>query len=117
MGCPAIEVMKMEELMNQFKKLAPFITSNVKARVTAEMDDSQVMATIHEEIIGFFDKNKAATVEYLTFNEDQRRTFSAVMYELLKPLAEAFKGGVNPKYKEYVEKSGKTGARNFIVNA
>lgn len=107
----------MEKILNQFKKVAPFIVESVKARVTAEMIDAEVMLIIHEEIMTFFQKQQQMTNEYLTFDEDKRATFAAVMYEILAPMAASFKGGVNQKYAEYVEKTGKTGALNFIINA
>lgn len=39
------------------------------------------------------------------------------MYDVLAPLASSFKDMVNPQYAAYVERTGKTGALNFIVNA
>lgn len=107
----------MENILNQFKKVAPFIVEGVKARVTAEMTDAEVMVVIHEEIMTFFQKQQQMTNEYLAFDEDKRSTFAAVMYEILTPMAASFKGGINPKYAAYVEKTGKTGAFNFITNA
>mgnify|MGYP000117019656 CR=1 FL=1 len=111
------EEIKMENIMNQFKKVAPLIVDGVKARVTAEMTDAEIMLIIHEEIVTFFQKQQQMTNEYLAFDEDKRATFAAVMYEILAPMAASFKGGINPKYAEYVEKTGKTGALNFIINA
>lgn len=111
------EEIKMENILNQFKKVAPFIVEGVKARFTAEMTDAEVMVVIHEEIMTFFQKQQQMTNEYLAFDEDKRSTFAAVMYEILTPMAASFKGGINQKYAEYVEKTGKTGAFNFIINA
>lgn len=107
----------MENILNQFKKVAPFIAEGVKARVTAEMTDAEVMVVTHEEIMTFFQKQQQMTNEYLAFDEDKRSTFAAAMYETLTPMADSFKGGINQKYAEYVEKTGKTGAFNFIINA
>lgn len=107
----------MENIMNEFKKLAPFITENVKSRISNEMTDKQVMNIIHEEIIAYFNKQQQMTMEYLAFNEDKRISFAAVMYEILAPLASVFKDAVNPKYAEYVESTGKSGALNFITGA
>ncbi|EPC5388246.1 hypothetical protein AB6864_24650 [Serratia proteamaculans] len=103
--------------IEQFKKIAPAIVENVKARVTSEMAVDEIMHAIHEEILSFFVKQQQMALEYVTFNEDQRANFAALMYSLLEPLAGAFKGIVNPKYAAYVAATGKTGARNFMVNA
>ena len=103
--------------IEQFKKVAPVIVENVKARVTNGMAEEEIMHVIHDEILSFFVKQQQMTIEYVTFNEDQRTNFAALMYKLLEPLAGAFKGTVNPKYAAYVAATGKTGARNFIVNA
>lgn len=107
----------MENILNQFKKVAPFIVEKVKARATAEMADAEVMVVIHEEIVTYFQKQQQMATEYLSFDEDKRATFAAVMYEILAPMASSFKGGINPKYAEYVEKTGKTGAFNFITHS
>ena len=107
----------MENILNQFKKVAPFIVANVKAHVTAEMTDAEVMAVIHEEIVAYFNKQQQMTAEYLAFGEDKRATFAGVMYEILAPMAASFKDAVNPKYAAYVAATGKTGALNFITNA
>lgn len=101
----------------QFKKLAAAIVVNVKTRVTNEMSVDEIMHTIHEEILSFFVKQQQMAIEYVTFNEDQRANFAELMYSLLEPLAGAFKGMENPKYAAYVAATGKTGARNFMVNA
>lgn len=107
----------MKNIIEQFKKVAPFIVTNVKARVTAEMSETEIGQVIHEEIMNFFTKQQQMTTEYLTFDADKRAAFASAMYELLAPLAEAFKDAVNPKYAAYVESTGKTGALNFITNA
>lgn len=104
-------------MINEFKKIAPAIVENVKVRITAEMTEEQIMMVIHEEIISYFTKQQQMFVEYMTFNEDQRATFAAVMYDVLAPLAASFKGSVNPLYDAYVKRTGKTGALNFIINA
>lgn len=104
-------------MINEFKKIAPAIVENVKVRITAEMNEEQIMMVIHEEIISYFTKQQQMFVEYMTFNEDQRATFAAVMYDVLAPLAASFKGSVNPLYDAYVKRTGKTGALNFIINA
>lgn len=104
-------------MINEFKKIAPAIVENVKLRITADMTEQQIMMVIHEEIVSYFTKQQQMFVEYMTFNEDQRATFAAVMYDVLSPLASSFKDMVNPQYAAYVERTGKTGALNFIVNA
>ena len=57
-------------MINEFKKIAPAIVESVKARVTNEMTDEEVMAVIHEEIVSYFDKQQQMMVEYLTFNQE-----------------------------------------------
>lgn len=108
---------EIAQQIEQFKKVAPAIVSNVKARITDDMAAEEIMRVIHDEILSFFVKQQQMTVEYVIFNEDQRINFAALMYTLLEPLAGAFKGTVNPKYAAYVAATGKTGARSFIVNA
>lgn len=103
--------------IEQFKKIAPAIVENVKARVTSAMESDEIMQAIHEEILNFFVKQQQMAVEYMAFTEGQRTQFSALMYTLLEPLAGAFKGKENPKYSAYVAATGKTGALNFMVNA
>ncbi len=103
--------------IEQFKKIAPAIVENVKARVTSEMESDEIIQAIHEEILSFFIKQQRMTVEYMAFNEEQREEFSSQMYTLLEPLAGKFKGKENPKYSAYVACTGKTGALNFMVNA
>ena len=56
-------------------------------------------------------------IQYLAFTEDQRREFAGIMYELMKPLTENVKPAWNPKYLEYVERTGNTGALNYMTNA
>ena len=107
----------MEDIMNQFKKIAPFITASTKARISESMDESQIAEVIHEEILAYFAKQQNMAAQHMQFNSLQRATFAGVMYEMLKPMAEAFKEIVNPLYAEYVSKSGKSGALNYITNA
>lgn len=103
--------------IEQFKKIAPAIVENVKARVTSGMASDEIAQAIHEEILSFFVKQQQMAVEYMTFNEGQRTNFTELMYTLLEPLAGAFKGKENPKYTAYVAATGKTGSLNFMVNA
>lgn len=107
----------MEKVIEQFTKVASFIAGNVKSRITSEMNDEEVMTVIHEEIVSFFNKQQQMTVEYLSFSKDKRAAFATAMYDLLQPLAAAFKPSINPLYAEYVKASGKTGALNFITKA
>ncbi len=107
----------MQNIMNQFKKIAPYIVDAVKVRLAPGMTDADVMVIIHEEILAYFDKQQKMAVEALTFTADQKRVFSGVMYDLLKPLAAELAKGSNPLYDAYVAKSGKTGALNYITNA
>lgn len=107
----------MQNMINQFTKIAPFIVASVKERITASMDEAQVCEVIHEEILAYFTKQQSMTLQYVQFDDQQRATFATVMYELLKPMAEKFKDAVNPLYAEYVRASGKAGALNYITNA
>lgn len=107
----------MQNIIAQFKKVAPFIVTNVKASVTAEMSETEIGQVIHEEIMSFSTKQQQMTTEYFTFDADKRAAFASAMYELIAPLAEAFKDSANPNYAAYVANTGKTGALNFITNA
>lgn len=107
----------MQNIMNQFKKIAPYIVKAVKVRVAPGMADTDVMAIIHEEILAYFDKQQKMAVEVLTFTAEQKRVFSGVMYDLLKPLAAEFAKCTNPLYEAYVAESGKTGALNYMTKA
>lgn len=114
---PLNEGKRMEKVIIQFKKFAGFITENVKSRITSEMTNEEAMTVIHEEIISYFNKQQQMTHEYISFGQDARSAFASAMYDLLQPLAAAFKPGSNPLYAEYVKASGKTGALNFITKA
>lgn len=107
----------MESIMNEFKKIAPYIVDAVKVRVGPDMSEIDAMAIIHEEILAYFDKQQKMAVEALTFTADQKRVFSGVMYDLLKPLTTEFVKCTNPLYDAYVAQSGKTGALNYMTNA
>lgn len=104
-------------MINEFKKIAPYIVENARAVVTAEMSDEEVMKVIHAEIIAFFEKQQNMFTQYLTFTDEQRYAFAEIMYSSIAPLAKEMKKTLNPLYVEYVERTGKTGARNFIANA
>jgi len=45
-------------MINEFKKIAPYIADAVKSRVTNEMSDDEVMKIIHSEIVSFFEKTE-----------------------------------------------------------
>ena len=75
------------------------------------------MEVIHEEILFFFEKGQQMTIEFLVFTPDQRATFIGLMYEIAKPIADQMEQNLNPNYQAYVQRTGKTGARNFIINA
>lgn len=104
-------------MINEFKKIAPYIVENVKTIATSDMSDEEVMKVIHAEIISFFEKQQNMFIQYLTFTDDQRRTFVEIMYSAIAPLAKEMQQTLNPLYVEYVERTGKTGAKNFIINA
>ncbi len=104
-------------MINEFKKIAPYIVENVKALVTPDMSDDEVMKLIHAQIIAFFEKQQNMFTQYLTFTDMQRLSFAEIMYTAIAPLAKEMKQSLNPVYVEYVQRTGKTGAKNFITNA
>lgn len=107
----------MQKMIDQFTKgYAPAVLARVKAQVTPDMDEQQVMALIHEQIISSFEARSALTVAHLTSGPDERQEFAGLMYDLLAPLAKSMgPAPVNPVYAEYVSRTGKTGALNFIT--
>lgn len=107
----------MEDILGQFKKVAPFIVSAVKSRISPETPDVRIGEIINEEIVSYFVNTQEMTNQVLSFNEVQSATFAAIMYNLLKPMTEKFKHSVNPLYAEYVKETGKTGALNYITKA
>ncbi|HDT2074314.1 TPA: hypothetical protein RCG84_000421 [Enterobacter roggenkampii] len=100
----------------QFKKVAPAIVHNVKARITGSERDEALMKIIHEEIAHHFAGWQRFFTQYVNFTEDQRREFSGIMYDLVAPLSQGLKGSVNPIYENFVKTTGKTGALNFITH-
>lgn len=104
-------------MINEFKKIAPYIAAAVKERLANDVSEEVITEVIHQEIMSFFRKQNSMCSEYLAFNQDQRRIFSEAMYDLLKPLAGEIKQSLNPIYLDYVKRTGKTGAKNFITNA
>lgn len=104
-------------MINEFKKIAPYIVENVKSLVSAEMSDEEVLELIHGQIINYFEKQQNMFTQYLTFTDEQRSLFSQIMYSAVAPLAKEMKQTLNPVYVEYMERTGKTGAKNFITNA
>lgn len=107
----------MEAILNQFKQVAKYIVIGVKDKVTAAMSESEVMEVIHEEIIAYFTNHSRLTIQHMTLGDNERAKFASVMYELIKPRASRVVAITNPRYEEYVRRSGKTGARNYITNA
>lgn len=106
----------MQNILNQFKAIAPAIAGAVKARVTDTTTESEVMDIIHEEILAYFTSHQNMAAQHMTFSEPQRTAFAAVMYDLLKPLAAELVQSLNPKYEAYVARTGNTGALNYITN-
>jgi len=104
-------------MINEFKKIAPYITASVKEKLAEDANEAAIIEAIHREIMSFFSKQNAMCMEYLTFSQEQRLIFSESMYDLLKPMASEVKQSMNPVYIDYVKRSGKTGAKNFITNA
>ena len=102
-------------MINEFKKIAPYIVEAVKERVSNDMSDDEIMQIIHAEIMSFFEKQQNMFTQFLTFTSEQRAAFTSVMYDVLAPLAATVKTTPNPIYQSYVERTGKTGALNFIT--
>lgn len=105
----------MKDIMTQFKAIAPAIVEAVSARVAPGMDDAAVMAIIHQEIAAYFEAQNNMAAQVLTFGPQQRAAFCDVMYDLLKPIADAMPPSVNPLYQSYVDRTGNTGALNYIT--
>ncbi|WP_419963970.1 hypothetical protein [Pantoea vagans] len=77
----------MENMIIEFRKIAPYIAENVRAVITDHMSNAQIMAVINAEILTFFTKQQVFTERYLAFTPDQRAMFSRVMYSALRSLA------------------------------
>jgi hypothetical protein len=104
----------MENILEQFRKLAPSITKNVKARIIGNESEEEILMIIHQEIIHFFNSCKNMFMQYITFDENQRRDFAEIMYTLLAPMAEGFKDKANSEYVKFQNETGKSGSLNFI---
>ncbi|WP_075180548.1 hypothetical protein [Pantoea sp. 1.19] len=99
----------------EFKKIAPYIANRVRERITDNMPDEAIMKLIHAEIMEHFANQQQMFMQYLNFTADQRRMFAAAMYDALTPLAEKLETTVNPLYAAYVERTGNTGALNYMT--
>jgi len=77
----------MENIINEFRKIAPYIAANVKAANTESMSDAETMQVIKSEITDYFNKQYQMFMEYLRFDDIQRAAFAEVMYSVLAPLA------------------------------
>ena len=99
----------------EFKKIAPYIAERVRERISDNMTDESIMKLIHAEIMTHFANQQQMFIQYLNFNANQRASFNALMYDMTKPLAKGMKPGWNPKYLEFVERTGKTGALNYMI--
>lgn len=75
----------MEKELEQFKKVAPVILANVKARLTGSESDGTKLAIIHEEIVAYFSGWQKFFEQYLCFNKQQHINFAELMYDLLVP--------------------------------
>ncbi|VAP72314.1 Uncharacterised protein [Klebsiella pneumoniae] len=73
----------MEKMIEQFKTIAPKIAQAVAARINGTANEEEEMMIIHDEIVRHFNAFQNMTVQYLTFNMDQRREFAELMYDLL----------------------------------
>lgn len=104
----------MEKALEQFKQIAPHILGNVKARLTGSESDEAKLQIIHEEIVKYFAGWQSFFKQYLCFNDNQRRDFSELMYDMVLPLAQNHEAPLNPVYENFVKETGKTGALNFI---
>ncbi|MDK9356757.1 hypothetical protein [Lelliottia wanjuensis] len=107
----------MEKILEQFKTVvAPHVLGNVKARLNGTESDEVKLAIIHEEIVKYFTGWQNFFHQYLCFNENQRRDFSELMYDMVLPLAQNHEPVANPVYEKFVKETGKTGAREFICH-
>lgn len=106
----------MEKLLEQFKAIAPYILDGVLARLTGEEKEEAALAIIHEEILHYFEAHQNMAMQYLTFNEDQRRAFAEVMYDIHQVKGEKATAKLNPVYEKFVKETGKTGALEFICH-
>ncbi|HBW3346621.1 hypothetical protein [Klebsiella pneumoniae] len=88
----------MEKMIEQFKTVAPKIAQAVATRVKGASGEEQVLAIIHDEIVHHFIAFQNMTVQYLTFNMDQRREFAELMYDLLA--SEGYTWKLKPKKNE-----------------
>lgn len=103
-------------MINEFVKIAPYIVEAVRVKLTSGVTEEETMAIIHQEIVNFFRKQELMFLEFLSFDATQRATFCAAMYSAIKPIADKTEKNLNPKYSEYVLRTGLTGAKNFITN-
>ncbi|PIJ42121.1 hypothetical protein [Tatumella sp. OPLPL6] len=103
------------DVISEFKKIAPYIAEQVKASLQGSESDEVVMALIHEGIVKFFEKQHQLFIQFLSFNDDQRKEFARYMYDAVKPLADEIKPTINPLYAAYCERTGKIGALNYIT--
>lgn len=77
----------MENMIIEFREIAPYIAENVRAVITDHMSNAQIMAVINAEILTFFIKQQVFTERYMKLSPDQRALFCGVMYRALRSLA------------------------------
>lgn len=106
----------MEQMLEQFKKIAPYITANVKSRLNGSETEEEVAEVIKQEIVHYFEACQSMFTQYLAFNTDQRRAFAQIMHKLVAPLANNMKTETNPVYLKFTNDTGKAGAFDFICH-
>ncbi|KGA31150.1 hypothetical protein [Pectobacterium odoriferum] len=93
------------------------VAEAVKVRMSDNMTDDEIMSLIHEEFLAYFERFQKITIEYCMFNEDQRRAFTELMYDLVMQLdLSKFRNVENKAYTDYKQRTGKTGALNYMIN-
>ena len=104
----------MEKVLEQFKAIAPYIIDSVMTRLTGNETEDAAIAIIHQEILHYFEAHQNMTMQYLAFNEDQRRAFADVMYDIHEVKGKKSPATLNPVYEKFVKETGKTSALDFI---
>lgn len=115
----ALEIDKAFETQSAIKKFsafAPYIIGNVMAHLNGDESEDQSLAIIHEEILHYFEAHQNMTMQYLSFNEDQRKVFAEMMYDIHKEKGVKVAPRLNPVYEKFVRETGKTGSLDFICH-
>ena len=105
-----------ESAIKKFSAIAPYIIGNVMARLNGDESEEQSLTIIHEEILHYFEAHRNMTMQYLAFNEDQRKVFAEMMYDIHKEKGVKAAPRLNPVYEKFVKETGKTGSLDFICH-